>query len=121
MMDEQQTETTQTEPMDQKQAMEAIKTFNPLTFAGVGLILLFVILCFIGGLSIRWWLMVPVAVAGVALLMKQKTESTGLELQVCTYGIWAMVAVFLLRDIMMAHQVATVVDGFSDVMNNFNF
>ncbi len=92
------------------------KKFHPLTFAGLGLILVFTIFCFLEGLTIRWWLMVPIAIGSGYLLYKRHQESTGLEKQVCFYGLWTMAVIFILRDIAIVHMIASFVDGFKNFL-----
>lgn len=119
-MDESQTETTKVlDQVSKEDLIGTIKKFHLLTFGGVGLILVFIIFCFITDLAIRWWLMVPIAIGSATLLFKRKKEASGLEKQVCIYGIWTIIGVFILRDIVMAHKVASLIDDFSDSAREF--
>jgi hypothetical protein len=92
---------------------DRVKGFNPLTLVGAGLIIVFLVFCFISTLAVRWWLMVPIALASFVLLSKSKGAAAGLEKNVCVYGIWAIIALFILRDIYMAHSLAALLDTFS--------
>lgn len=113
-MDENQTETTKvSDQVSKEDLIGNIQKFHLLTFVGLGLILVFIIFCFITYLAIQWWLMVPIAIGSAVLLFKRKKEASGLEKQVCTYGIWTIIGVFILRDIVMAHQFVSLIDGLS--------
>ena len=118
-MDENQAETNASQLVSKEDLIGNIKKFHPLTFVGVGLIFVFVIFCFITDLAIRWWLMVPIAIGSAALLFKRKKEASGLEKQVCFYGIWTIIGVFILRDIVMAHKVASLIDGLRGAAQEF--
>jgi len=89
-----------------------VRKFDPLTFVGVGLIFIFLIFCFIYNLTVRWWLMVPIAIASVVLLNKRKNESSGIEKQVCIYGKWVIIGIFIIRDIVISHKIAAILDFF---------
>lgn len=99
--------------------VESIKKFHVLTFVGLGLLLLFIIFCFITSVAVRWWIMVPIAVAGVTVLYTRMKQASGLEKKVCVFAIWGMVAVFVLRDIVMSYRIASLIDGMQDMADQF--
>jgi len=99
--------------------VESIKKFHMLTFVGLGLLLLFIIFCFITTVAVRWWLMIPIAVAGVIVLYTRMKQASGLEKKVCLFAVWGMVTVFVLRDIVMSYRVASLLDGMQDLADQF--
>lgn len=92
-----------------------VKNFSPATLIASGLATLFLLFCFVDDITVRWWIMIPIAIAGFVLSYKQKQNSQGTELLVCKVTFWAFIIMFLIRDAIMAHQIATLIDGFSEM------
>lgn len=92
-----------------------VKNLSPATLIASGLATLFLLFCFVDDITVRWWIMIPIAIAGFALSYKQKQNSQGIELLVCKVTFWAFIIMFLIRDAIMAHQIATLIDGFSEM------
>jgi hypothetical protein len=119
-MNEEQKEVVKTEKL-----FDTIKKMSPSTLVGIGLIMLFFIFCFIVDLVIRWWIMVPVAAVSVYLLYNNQKKTVGLERKFCIYGIWIIIALFIFRDIVISHKMASLIDGLrstaKDFQNMFNY
>ena len=104
-------EPLQTENSDFQQKLSG---FHQNTLIALGLAALFIVLCFINTTVIRWWLMVPLALGAGYLMFNRFQQSDGDEKKVCLYGLWVISIAFVLRDIYLAHGIATFADG----MNN---
>lgn len=91
-------------------AVSTVRGFQLYTLIGLGLVVLFVLFQLFPDLRYVWWLNAPAAVAGAGLLWHQSKNAKGLELQVCTYALYAIIAMFVLRDIYLA-------DTLSDIRN----
>jgi len=113
-MNEKQTKTSNdtSSYVNKENFIGAIRKFHYLTFVGLGLIFVFIIFCFITDIVVRWWLMVPIFIGSVAVLLKRKNQSLGLEKKVCIYGIWVIIVIFIIRDILISHKIAILLDGF---------
>lgn len=102
---------------DQKNIVEpdklfdTIKKMSPTTLVGVGLVILFFIFCFIVDLVIRWWIMVPIAAISIYLLYNNQKKTAGLEKKFCIYGIYIIIGLFILRDIVMSYKMASLIDS----------
>ena len=96
-----------------------IKNFHHFTFLGVGLAFIFLVLCFIVTLSVRWYLMIPIAIGSFYLLFSRKDNSAGLEKKVCTYGLWVITGLFIIRDIDMSNKVGGIIDAARSFQNLF--
>jgi hypothetical protein len=113
-MNEEQKEIVETERL-----FVTIKKMSPSTLVGVGLIILFFIFCFIVDLAIRWWIMVPIAAISVYLLYNNQKKTVGLERKFCIYGIWIIISLFILRDIVMSYKMASLIDSFRATAKDF--
>ncbi len=113
-MNEEQKEIVETERL-----FVTIKKMSPSTLVGVGLIILFFIFCFIADLAIRWWIMVPIAAISVYLLYNNQKKTVGLERKFCIYGIWIIISLFILRDIVMSYKMASLIDSFRATAKDF--
>lgn len=89
-------------------AVSTLQGFQLYTLIGLGLVVLFVIFQLFPGMRFVWWLNVPAAVGAAGLLWHQSKITKGLELKVCTYALYAIIVMFVFRDIYM-----------SDTLNNF--
>jgi len=120
-MNEKQTETSNNTSsyVNKEDFIGTIKGFHYLTFLGIALIFVFIIFCFITDIAVRWWVMVPIFIGSVAALFKRKNQSSGLEKQVCNYGIWVIIVVFIIRDIVMAHKIAYMMDSIRNAVGEF--
>ena len=93
--------------------VEVVKKFNLLTQIGLGLTILFLIFCAIKTFAIRWWLMTPIAAAGVWLLNNQRNNTQDLENKVCVYSLIALIVLFVVRDCVMASYLSDIIDNIS--------
>jgi hypothetical protein len=111
-------------PTLSRSAWEAIKTFSPVTIAGLALILLFLYCLSVDTYVVRWWLMMPIASAGCGLFLIQRRRTTGAESRICLVGFWLMLILFLVRDAALSKELADLFDtvnyykGSADVFNN---
>jgi hypothetical protein len=96
-------------------ANRPVVLFRPLTWAGLGLGVVFLVLCWFDNTAIRWWLMLPIAGAGSAILLRQVKHTAGLERKVCLYGLCALLGLFVLRDLRMSQKLADLYDRMTEV------
>jgi len=80
-------------------------SFAPLTLTACGLGLLFVIFLFFEATTIRWWLMLPLALVSFYLFHIQRGQTSGVEKKVCCWGYWIVIVAFLLRDMCLSGQL----------------
>ncbi len=83
----------------------ACSSFSPLTWAALALGLLFVLFMFIEATTIRWWVMLPLALVSFAFFKIQLGQTEGVEKKVCCWGYWGIIVLFLLRDMCLSGQV----------------
>lgn len=84
------------------------KSFGLLTQAGVICALVFIVFQFIPTLNVRWWLMLPLAVAGLGLLIRPLTGAAGMERLAATVAFYALLALFLWRDAQLSSDLSNV-------------
>lgn len=96
-----------------------MKGYSIPTFVCIGLAALFLVLCCVDTVAVRWWVMVPIAIAGIVTAYKQKSKVSGTERLVCVVALWALVCLFLLRDVVMSSKLADVLDGLSGMAKAF--
>ncbi len=84
------------------------KSFGLLTQAGAICAAVFIILQFIPTLNVRWWLMLPLAVAGAGLLIRPLTGAAGTERLVAIIAFYALLAFFLWRDAQLSSDLSNV-------------
>ena len=95
-------------------AVSTLRGFQLYTLIGLGLFLAFAFFHLPDRTAFLWYLQVPLAVGAAGFLWHQTKQTTGLENTVCTYGLYAVIAAFVLRDIWLA-------DIINDFQNwNFN-
>jgi len=104
---------------DNEDLINDIKNFHLHTLLGAGLSIIFLVFCFIITLAVRWYLMIPIAIGSAYLLFSRKDNSTGLEKKVCTYGLWVIIGLFIVRDIYMSNKLALIVNAASEFQNFF--
>ncbi|HWQ10642.1 MAG TPA: hypothetical protein VN436_16085 [Holophaga sp.] len=80
-------------------------SFSPVTWAACGLGFLFVLFMFFEATTIRWWLMLPLALISFALFNIQRGQAEGVEKKICCWGYWLIVVAFLLRDMCLSGQL----------------
>ncbi|HCR12223.1 MAG TPA: hypothetical protein PKD41_10085 [Solidesulfovibrio sp.] len=80
-------------------------SFSPLTLAAMALGLLFVVFMFIEATTIRWWVMLPLALVSFAFFNIQRGQTEGIEKKVCCWGYWLIIVAFLLRDMCLSGQL----------------
>ncbi len=79
--------------------------FAPLTLTAMGLGLLFVVFLFFEATTIRWWIMLPLAIVSFLLFTIQRGQTEGLEKKACDWGYWIIIVAFLLRDMCLSGQL----------------
>ena len=100
--------------------LDTLKTFSPVTFAGLALLVIFAVFTQIETCVVRWWLMLPIAATGCGLLEWRRRNATGLEARVCRAGFWLLVAFFLLRDIVLSSKLDELFYKMSEFNRNLN-
>lgn len=108
------------EPQPPAQPARSGFRFHPLTWAGLALVVLFLVLCGFDNTAIRWWLMLPLAGAGSAILLRQVRHAVGLERKVCLWGFWILLGLLVLRDLRMSQKLADLYDKMQEVSRNVN-
>ena len=96
-----------------------IKNFHHFTLLGVGLSFIFLVFCFIVSLSVRWYVMIPIAIGSFYLLFSRKDNNAGLQKKVCTYGLWVIIGLFIIRDIDMSNKLVGIIDAARNFKNLF--
>lgn len=86
------------------------KGYSPLTFTCIGLVIMFLLFCLINIIAVRWWIMTPMAIAGIIIAYRQKSKASGTEKLVCTAAVWTLLSLFIVRDIVMASNLAGYLD-----------
>ena len=97
-------------------AVSTVQGFQLYTLIGLGLLIAFVLCQLFPGLRYVWWLNIPFAVGAAGFLWHQSKTTKGLELKVCTYALYAVIALFVLRDAYLAdtlHDIRNWGDVFS--------
>ncbi|HAL92671.1 MAG TPA: hypothetical protein DCM68_06570 [Verrucomicrobia bacterium] len=89
---------------------DALKAFSPATGLGFVLLVLFLVFCNIDTTAVRWWLMLPLAAAGCALLLWRRKRAAGIEARLCAIGIGLFLALVVLRDIGLSRKLAELLD-----------
>ncbi len=79
--------------------------FAPMTKAACALGFMFVVFMFFEATTIRWWIMLPLALASVVLFHIQRGQTSGVEETTCRWGYWIVIAAFLLRDMCLSGQL----------------
>lgn len=98
------------ETAPKKTVWTVLATFSPATYLGWILLILFLVFCQIDAYAVRWWLMLPLAAIGCALLLWRRKRAAGLEARLCTLGFGLLFALFLLRDIGLSRKLADLLD-----------
>lgn len=86
----------------------ACQKWNASTIVAAALTLLFVLFMFSTTLMVRWWLMVPMALAAFFLFKIQRGQTEGTEKQVCDWGYFVIIVAFLLRDICLSSRLTGI-------------
>ena len=79
--------------------------FAPMTWIAVALGALFVLFMFFEAVTIRWWIMLPVAAVSLYLFGVQRGQTSGREKCVCSWGFWLVIAALILRDMCLSGQL----------------
>ena len=79
--------------------------FSPVTLIAMGLGLLYVIFMFFEATTIRWWIMVPLAVISFVLFNIQRGQTTDLEKKVVCWGYWIILLAFIVHDMCLSGQL----------------
>ncbi len=85
--------------------MSTLQSFQLNTLIALGLAVAFLIFQLGPDLRYIWWLNIPAAGASGYMFWRQDGNVKGLEAKVCRYGLFAVVALFLWRDIYLSNQL----------------
>ena len=91
--------------MSEKKCGCACGSFSPMTQLAGLFGILFVLFMFFEATTIRWWLMLPLALVSYVLFHIQSGQSEGLEKKVCGWGGWIVLAALILRDMCLSGQL----------------
>jgi len=69
---------------------------------------LFIIFLFITSMTVKWWLMLPLAAVSCYLFRMRGKEASGLEKKLCDWGSWIVIVGFFLRDICLSSRLASM-------------
>ena len=89
---------------DQKCACSCA-SYSPMTWIACALGALFVIFMFFEATTIRWWIMLPIAIISLYLFHVQRGQTSGCEKSTCCWGFWLVIAALLLRDMCLSGQL----------------
>lgn len=89
---------------DQKCACSCA-SFSLMTRIACVLGLLFVVFMFFEAMTIRWWVMLPIAVVSLYLFHVQRGQTSGCEKSACCWGFWLVIAALILRDMCLSGQL----------------
>ena len=90
---------------DQKCSSCPCSAFSPNTWGALGLGLLYVIFMFFEATTIRWWIMLPLAIVSFILFNIQRGQTSGLEKKISCWGYWAIIIVFIIHDMCLSGQL----------------
>jgi hypothetical protein len=80
-----------------------MRNLSTLTWAGIALTIVFIIFLLYGGTNLRWWIMLPLAAAGLWLLhagrQRAMTEANEPEIKLTLYLMILILVLLILRDI----------------------
>ncbi len=71
---------------------------------------LFILFLFFTSMTVKWWLMLPLAAASFFLFRMRRKEAAGLEKTLCDWGYWIVLVGFFLRDICLSSRLAGMYD-----------
>jgi len=97
-----------------QETIELVKGFQLNTLIALVLAVLFVIFQFNAEWRYIWWLNFPAAIAAGYFFWSQEKNVSGIEAKVCRWGLFAVVAVFVWRDIYISNTLYNISQG------NFN-
>ena len=103
-----------------KTRLAALKTVSPATWLGALATLAFLVLCQFDNTVIRWWLMLPLAIAGGALLLWRRRRALGSEARACTLLLGLLLALVVLRDIGLSRKLAELYDKMNQYKTQVN-
>ncbi|MHC1791530.1 hypothetical protein [Solidesulfovibrio sp.] len=89
---------------DQKCACSCA-SYSPMTWIACALGALFVLLMFFEAVTIRWWIMLPIAIVSLYLFHVQRGQTSGCEKSTCCWGFWLVIAALFLRDMCLSGQL----------------
>lgn len=83
-------------------------SFSLMTHAAVVLGALFLLFMFFETTTIRWWIMLPLAILSFWLFTIQRGQTQGFEQTVCRWGAWIIVLAAILRDMCLSGQLVSL-------------
>ncbi|EHJ48737.1 hypothetical protein DFW101_2733 [Solidesulfovibrio carbinoliphilus subsp. oakridgensis] len=82
-----------------------VGSFSAMTLTAWGLALLYVVFMFIEATTIRWWVMLPLALASFYLFHVQRGQTEGAEKKACCWGYWLIIVAFIVHDMCLSGQL----------------
>ncbi|EFL52732.1 conserved hypothetical protein [Solidesulfovibrio fructosivorans JJ]] len=79
--------------------------FSSMTWAASALGLLYVIFMFFEATTIRWWIMLPLALISFILFNIQRGQTSGTEKTLCAWGYWIILIAFIIHDMCLSGQL----------------
>lgn len=95
-----------------KGMMERLRSLNLVTSLGMVTTVSWVGTFLFPGLMYSWWLMLSMPAVAAFLFWTQKERTSGFERKVNSFGFWAVLLIFLLRDAYITAQRASLPEGF---------
>lgn len=95
--------------------LNVVKFLQPLTYLGIGFIVLFMLFCFSASLSANWQLIIPLALTGSMILYKQKNSAKGGEAVLCKVAYWSLIMMYVVKCGEMYYKTV-VLESMADVL-----
>lgn len=90
--------------------IDDVKKFDLMSLIGLGIVVVYFLFMFFDVFNLKWWIMLPLAGAGVFLLYRQRTETRGFEKSMCFYGLIALIVFVVGRDINITNRLDTMIE-----------
>ena len=107
-------------PAPPKTVWTVLKSVAPATWLGAACTVAFLVFCQFDNTVIRWWLMLPLAIAGGALLLWRRRRALGSEARACTLLLGLLLALVVLRDIGLSRKLAELYDKMNQYKTQVN-
>lgn len=99
--------------------IEMVRGFQVNTMIAMGLAVLLLIFQFFPDLRYLWWLNIATVAASGYMFWRQGDVTEGNEQKICRWGLLAVVAIFLWRDIHISQTLNDIANfGFSNPFSN---
>ena len=107
-------------PAPQNNVWTVLKSVAPATWLGAACTVAFLVFCQFDNTVIRWWLMLPLAALGSALLLWRRKRAPAGEARVCAVLLGLLLALVVLRDIGLSRKLAGLFDKIEGYKTQFH-